>query len=99
MKPAKFSTDHYGSEYDNHIDFLATLKNEAPQQYHALMHNLSKDLVYASLCFRFSVCSVLMLTRLVAGMYRGSGRSRNSKSRGASGPRKRAYLDIQAMAV
>ena len=47
LKPAKFSTDHYGSEYDNNIDFLAVLKDEAPQQYHALMHNLYKDLVYA----------------------------------------------------
>ena len=99
MKPAKFSTDHYGSEYDNHIDFLATLKDEAPQQYHALMHNLYKDLVYASLCFRFPVCPVLTQIRLVTAIHRGSGRSRNSKSRGTSGPRKRAYLDIQAMAV
>ena len=43
-----FSTDLYGSEYDNHIDILTSIKVQAPERYHALMHKFYEDATYVS---------------------------------------------------
>ena len=50
----KFSGNNYVTTYLNHIDFLAGIKQEGPQQYHALMHGLYKDICGRDLSSEFS---------------------------------------------
>ena len=89
-KPPPFTTDRYSSEYADNIDVLATIKQDAPAQYHTLMHGLYRDICMRRCVLVFRSKRICCMVTFSVYSSRTNGRRKTSKI---------SFLDVRAMAA